>query len=96
MDNFWSALLTLFGVGVMISFAKTMKVKVKPKWSEAIADGIISGGSSVGAASVYFFFPTAPLIAVVGLGALVATLGVMFISEKLTAVVDAYIKKRVE
>ncbi len=96
MDNFWTALLTLFGVGLVISFAKSMKMKHKPKWGEAIADGIISGASSVSAACVYLIVPTAPLIAVVGLGALLATLGMIFISDKLTDVVNAYIKKRIE
>lgn len=96
MDGqFWKIISTLFGIGVAISFAKSLKSK--KKWQEVVSEMIISGFVAVSAGVTLFIWPQAPTIAVVGLAAILAILGVAFISEKLEKglqmAADKYLKK---
>ena len=89
MDNFWKPFFTLFGIGAAVSFAKSLKSK-KP-WQEVVSEMIITGFFSVGAGATLVFFPTVPAIAVVGVGSLLAVLGVAFGSEVIERLLDKYI-----
>lgn len=95
MDNaFWKLFTTLFGIGAMISYAKSLKLRKPLK--EVISDCIISGFLSTGAALLYVYYPTLPVIAIAGGGALLAVLGVHFFSEKIEAAVDRLLPRKEE
>ncbi len=91
MDNFWKIFMTLFGIGAAISFAKSLKSK--KTWREIVSEMIITGFLSVGAGIVYIFFPSVPMIAIVGVASLGAILGVAFLSEKLEGILQASVDK---
>lgn len=92
MDGqFWKAFATLFGIGVAISFAKSLKSK--KKWQEIVSEAIISGFLAISAAIIYVWYPTLPLIAVVGIAAVLAVLGTAFLGDKIEEVIDACIDK---
>jgi hypothetical protein len=88
-NNFWKAVLTLFGIGVMMSFAKSLKSKLTR--NEIISECILTGGLSCGAGSIYLVYPNAPLIAVLAIGALASVLGVAFFSQKIEGVIDRFL-----
>lgn len=92
MDNqFWKALVTLFGIGAAISLAKSLKVK--KRWQEIISDMIISGFLATGAAMIIVWMPQVPFIAVAGIAAILAVLGTAFLGEKIEEAIDASIDK---
>lgn len=88
MDNFWKSFLTLFGIGAAVSFAKSLKGK--NDWKVVVSEMIISGIFSVGSAAVLIVVPTASPIAVVGVGSLLAVLGINFGSEIIERALDKY------
>ena len=89
MDNFWKPFLTLFGIGAAVSFAKSLQTK--KTWKEIVSEMIITGFFSVGSAAVMIFWPQLPWLAVVGVGSLLAVLGVAFGSELIERLLDKYI-----
>lgn len=98
MDGqFWKLFATLFGIGAAISFAKSLKLKSNRTWKEIVSEMIISGFLAVSAATIYIFYPAVNMAAVAGVAALLAILGVAFLSEKiekgLQMAADKYLKK---
>lgn len=92
MDSqFWKALGTLFGIGVAISLAKSLKSR--KRWQEVVSDSIISGALAMGAAALLLWRPDLPLLAVVGVAAVLAALGAAFLGEKIEKAIDASIDK---
>lgn len=87
MDNFWKPFLTLFGIGAMVSLAKSLKSK-KP-WSEVFSELIIQGFFATGAGVVYIFYPTVPFLAVAAVAAIGATIGVALVSDELQKVIES-------
>lgn len=95
MDNFWKIFATLFGIGAAVAFAKSLKMK--QTWKETFAEMIITGMTALGAALILIFYPNTPLIAVVGLGAILSVIGVQILSKKveeyLDKAADKFLKK---
>ena len=91
MDNFWKMFATLFSIGAAITFAKSLKSKKKLK--ETVAECIIGGAAACSASSILLFYPTAPFIAVAGVGIIITLLGVAFFSDKLEDAIDRSIDK---
>lgn len=90
MDGqFWKIFATLFGIGAAVSLAKSLKSK-KPM-NEVISELILTGIFSLVAGAIYLVYPAAPVIAVVGIGSLLAVLGVTFFADKLEKVLDRYL-----
>lgn len=89
-NNFLKPFITLFGIGAAITLAKSLKSKKPLK--EVIAECIIGGAVSVGASTIYIFYPTVPFIAVAGLGCIAAILGVAFLSDLVEDAIDKYLK----
>lgn len=96
MDSqFWKVIGTLFGIGVAISFAKSLRCK--KNWREVVSEMIISGFVAMSAGVTLFIWPNASLVAVMAAAAILAILGVAFISEKiekgLEMAAEKYLKK---
>ncbi len=88
-NNFWKPFLALFSIGAILGLARSLKLKSKKTAGELIAECIISGGAATGAGLLYVFYPTVPFVAVMGLGAIIAVLGVNFFSHKIENAIDS-------
>jgi uncharacterized membrane protein YeiB len=91
MENFWKLFSTLFGSGVAISFAKSLRSK--KRWQEVLSEMIITGFLATCAGLIYLQFPNAPIIAIAAAAAMLAILGTAFLGEKIETAIDRSIDK---
>lgn len=97
MDNqFFKILGTLFGIGAAVAFAKG--IKSKKNWREIVSEMIVTGALAISAGLIFIVWPGVNPLAVMAGGALLAVLGVAFVSEKiergLALAADKYLKKK--
>jgi hypothetical protein len=74
-DSTHGLLAALFGTGVLVGIGQLLLGKEPITLRRALGRAIVTGGLSTGAAAVLVWFPAVPLVAVVGLGAALASLG---------------------
>lgn len=90
-NNVWKPVSALLGIGAAVALAKGLKSKKPAK--EVIAEMIITSIFALGAYSILVVWPEVPVMAVIGVGAVLASLGVAFFSAKIELAIDKAIER---
>jgi predicted MFS family arabinose efflux permease len=96
MDDFTRTFLALIGIGAGYSVGKKLSSGDPLSWRIWIGDVIITGIAAIIAGSVLLFFPNAPWIAVLGVGAMCAIMGVTFVPTLVSKFTDKLSNKAAE
>jgi len=74
-NKVWQILSTLFLVGSVIALGQLLASEEKLTWRIVVGRMLSSGGLAVGAGAALQLWPEIPLLALIGLSAILASLG---------------------
>lgn len=89
-DNSYGILSALGGVGALIGFGQLLLSDEKITLRRALGRGIVTGGLSVGSASILILIPGLPTVALVGLAAAIGSMGAAGLERLMQPIIQRY------